>query len=286
MGSVASISVQRWQKSGKDPLNQFANAENKVELKRRLLDEQQLCSELRGATNANPGIAAAIYSVIGGHGGGTTPDEEEINVDTSKEVDTSEEARAAQRASAVELLIGTTQRLNNIKIYNFFIVVLSLLALAFNVPVAFWAILSSMGLLFSKNWTLKLAKELGDEVAREEWEDASHNVGWLVADNKCYMMKQTFMHARIDEHGAPRANGQMLYTNNRLHSPVLVDTEVDIELGESNLIKEKLTITITSSSCVGARRRSTPSPRTTNVHRRVDERLRVDFGSAYVHKEL
>ena len=68
-----------------------------------------------------------------------------------------------------------------------------------------------MGLLFSKRWTLELAKELGDEVLREEWEDTSQNVGWLVADNKCYMMKQTFMHAQIDEQGARRANGQMLY---------------------------------------------------------------------------
>jgi len=119
-----------------------------------------------------------------------------------------------------------------VKILNFFIVVLSLLALAFNVPVAFWGILTSMRLLFSKEFTVKLAKELGDAVAAEELPNSSQNIGWLVADNKCYMMRQKHMHANVDANGAPRANGEMLYTNNRLSSPVQVETEVDIESGE------------------------------------------------------
>ena len=223
-GASSSLHVRPWQSSGKDKLNCFSNPQTRSELKRHLLDEQLLRSELQGATKVNPAIGGAIYSVIGGGGAAAAeePDDGECG----------EIGGDAKRGAAVELLIGTVQRLNNVKILNFFIVVLSLLALAFNVPVAFWRILSGMRLLFSKYFTVQLAKELGDKVAAEELPNASQNVGFLVADNKCYMMRQKHMHADVDADGAPRANGEMLYTNNRLSSPVELETEVNIESGE------------------------------------------------------
>jgi len=90
-----------------------------------------------------------------------------------------------------------------------------------------------MSLIFSRDWTLKLAKELGDEVATCDYESASEEVGKVVADNKCYLKRQTYMHAKCDDAGVPqpRLNGQMLYTNNILWSPVTVEHEIGVEKG-------------------------------------------------------
>ena len=110
---------------------------------------------------------------------------------------------------------------------------LSLLALALNVPVTFWSILSAMGLLFSKTWTVELARELGDEVESRQVDGASKQVGISVVDNKCYMMPHKYMHAVVTRDGVFQSptNGQMLYTNNRLHVPLILPSEILLELG-------------------------------------------------------
>jgi hypothetical protein len=231
MGSGISLVVQPWQKST-DPNHAYANPETKANLKEKLLADTIRTEDLLGASEVNPLIKSAIVEVIGSRNMGT----EEMR-DTTDTVGLDDGVEALnKRLMATEYLTGALQRLRNYNIYNFFVVTMSLLALSYGIPEVFWTLLCSMGLLFSKRWTLQLAKELGDEVASAAREPAgaSTRIGFVVADNKCYMMRQTFMHAEYDADGnvqPPRTNGQMLYTNNVLWSPVVVEEEPEIETG-------------------------------------------------------
>lgn len=232
MGATVSLVIQPWQKSTEVPSQPYANQETRRNLKDKLLADTIRTEDLLGASQVNPHVKTAIVSVIGSRNMG-----DEETGDTMDTVGLDDGVVAFnKRLMATEYLIGTLQRLRNRQIFNFFIVTMSLLALSYNIPQVFWSLLCSMGLLFSKRWTLQLAKELGDEVASaaREPDGASAHVGFIVADNKCYMMRQTFMHAEYDSDGnvqPPRTNGQMLYTNNVLWSPVMVEEELDMAKG-------------------------------------------------------
>ena len=95
-----------------------------------------------------------------------------------------------------------------------------------------WRLLNMMSLLFSKSWTVELAKELGDEVARSRPNGASCNLGFGVSDNKAYFVKTAHVHAQgVEGADEPqRANGEFLYTVNNLEVPVIFDGENDIAL--------------------------------------------------------
>jgi hypothetical protein len=100
--------------------------------------------------------------------------ENEMDVDTEIEECRTE---IPKRRLTVELLVATLSRLRNQNILNFFSVVLSVIALGSCISVQFWAILCSMGVLFSRVWTIKLVREIGDEVALKRLPKASLNVG-------------------------------------------------------------------------------------------------------------
>ena len=230
MGNGASLNVQPWQIAGTDRLNRHANATTRQALKDKLLGPFD-ASDLLGASSINPAIKQHIIRIVGSRDEADALDP----ADTNSTLGPDGAAKGLpKRMMSIEYLTSTLQRLRNRNIYNFFIVVLSLLALSNNLPHVFWGILCSMGMLFSKEWTLKLAKELGDQVVASEVPGASQNVGIVVADNKCYFSKTTFRHNGYeDENGVlhDATDGHFLYTNNRLHWPVVLESELDIERG-------------------------------------------------------
>jgi hypothetical protein len=225
MGASVSLMVPSWQlNKSRPPTQRYANTETRNELKRRLLNHD--FSQLSAASSANPNMRDAIISVIGSKGMDASPEFETTMV---------EDAPITPRAAGIELLLSVGTRLRNQNIYNFFCVVLSILFLAANLNENMWHLLCMMGLIFSKRWTVELAKELGDEVRRSRPTNASTNVGFGVSDNKAYFVKTAYVHADgIEGAEQPqRANGEFLYTVNNLEVPVL------IEEGERDIIIEK-----------------------------------------------
>jgi hypothetical protein len=103
---------------------------------------------------------------------------------------------------------------------------MSIIALGSGVPVLFWAIMSRMGLLFSRVWTIDIVKEIGDEVAARKPAASSNEVGLAVADNKAYHVHTALVHAEgVDgvTSGPRVANGYFLYTVNNLQVPLVAD---------------------------------------------------------------
>jgi hypothetical protein len=140
------------------------------------------------AGKVNEAMRAAIVSIAG-----------ERQMASDMEVDTEIEASTTEipkRRLTVELLVATLSRLRNQNIVNFFTVVMSVIALGSCISVQFWAILCSMGVLFSRVWTIKLVREIGDEVALKRLPKASLNVGLCITDNKAYFDKVTFIRAQ------------------------------------------------------------------------------------------
>lgn len=103
-----------------------------------------------------------------------------------------------KRRAGLELIVSLVTRLRNQNVYNFLAAVLSILALGSRVPVQFWALLSMMGMLYSKRWTVDLVKEIGDSVASSRPERSSVNVGFGVTDNKAYLTKVTYINAHLE----------------------------------------------------------------------------------------
>lgn len=110
---------------------------------------------------------------------------------------------------------------------------LSIIALSCGMPYTMWALLASMGVLFSKTWTVRLVKEIGDEIARCEIKDSSKAVGFRVADNKSYLESVEFVHAEGVAGAAEeplRANGSFFHTVNNLYVPITMPNGVDITI--------------------------------------------------------
>jgi hypothetical protein len=214
MGSSIGIPliVPRWQV---DPtrlgsLNRFATPNVREELKARLLSDDYSI-HLKQTGEVNKIMTQAIMEVVG-----------ERDMENAIELDTEvEEATAVipKRRLAVELLLSVTTRLRNQNILNFFIAVLSVIALSCNLCVRFWSLLSSMKVLFSRVWTINLVREIGSEITSRKRTDSSKNIGLYVTDNKAYFKKLTYMHTvAIDgvTDGAPKANGEFLHSVNNV----------------------------------------------------------------------
>jgi hypothetical protein len=219
MGASVSIRVPSWQRIDTfQSQRQFANLETRNELKRRLITFN--IEDLTSAGDVNRDMMDAVVDIIGSRG---TTSEPEFSTLTDEDIEGSITARRA----GIEFILGIGTRLRNQNVYNFFIVILSILALASNLSESMWHLMCMMGALFSKTWTTKLAKELGDEVSRSRPADASANVGFGVSDNKAYFVKTSFMHAHgIEGADEPqRANGEFLYTVNNLQVPVIIEGE-------------------------------------------------------------
>jgi hypothetical protein len=180
------------------------------------------------AGKVNEVMRAAIVSIAGDR-----QMKSDMEIDTELEESQSE---IPKRRLTVELLVATLSRLRNQNILNFFTVVLSVLALGSCVSVQFWAILCSMGVLFSRVWTVKLVREIGDEIALKRLPKASLNVGLCIADNKAYFDKVTFIRARPVEGVTDeplKLNGNFLYTVNNIQVPLITqEGDISVEPGQ------------------------------------------------------
>ena len=236
MGMCTSINVPFWQvDNDKPPLQRFANESTRRALKERLIAGD--FSPLVEASEVNPKLKEGILSLIGSRN--FEPDHED---DT--DVDRLEVSPLSKRQAGVELLVAVTTRLRNQNVYNYFAVVLSILALASGVPVLFWSLLTGMGVLFSRKWTIKLAREIGDEVAATKPEGTSLDIGLAIADNKAYFIRTAHVHAEeidgVTE--LPRAaNGEFLHTVNNIQVPIIMPGGVDIELRRGTFVNFALT---------------------------------------------
>ena len=222
MGSATSINVPTWQVDLEGHTShRYGNDKTRAELKSRLL-QHDYSALIIEAGEVNKSMKEAFFSVIGSRG---AVDETDTEVSMSK------------RRAAIELIVGHLTRLRNPKILNFFVVVLSALALGYGVPVAFWSLLTFMGLLFSRRWTIDLVREIGDEVASSRTEGASETIGLCVTDNKAYFVTTAHVHAPEVEgvtEGPRQANGKYLYTVNNLQVPLQVQMG-DVEIGFGKL---------------------------------------------------
>ena len=230
MGSAIGIpvTVSSWQI---DParlgsLNRFATSKVREELKTRLLSDDYSI-HLKQTGQVNEIMTHAIIEVVG-----------ERDIENALELDTEVEETAniiPKRRLAVELLISVTTRLRNQNILNFFIAVLSVIALSCNLCVRFWSLLCSMKVLFSRVWTIKLVREIGGEISRRKKTSSSKNIGLYVTDNKAYFKKLTYMHtAAIDgvTDGAPKANGEFLHSVNNVQVNLdMPNGDIDIAPG-------------------------------------------------------
>ena len=91
-----------------------------------------------------------------------------------------------------------------------------------------------MGVLFSRVWTIKLVREIGDEVALKRLPKANLKVGLCITDNKAYFDKITFIRAPAVEGVADeplKVNVNFLYTVNNIQVPLIMRDDVIIEPG-------------------------------------------------------
>ena len=230
MGNAAapSLRVPDWQHNpGAGSLNQFGNDQTRDALKNLLLRKPFPRDELLGASHANPEIRAAILDAIGfgSHVTEAFSAEDLVGTDDGCQPIT-------KRLLGTESIIASMTRLNNYKVKNFFVVVLSLMALMSGCSTQFWGILVSLGILFGKGWVVDLARELGDDVfANPPAQGVSRNIGFVVFDNKAYFDRTVHIHAEIPGQ-ARRANGVFVHTVNRLQVPVFVGAnDIPLEKG-------------------------------------------------------
>ena len=225
MGSSVSLIVPRWQYND-GPGNKFSNQVVRNRLKERLHSDNY-APYLVEAGQVNEAMREAIVSIAG-----DKQIENEMDVDTEIEECRTE---IPKRRLTVELLVATLSRLRNQNILNFFSVVLSVIALGSCISVQFWAILCSLGVFFSRVWTIKLVREIGDEVALKRLPRASLNVGLSLTDNKAYFDKITFIRAPAVEGVADeplKVNGYFFYTVNNIQVPLIMPRDdVIIEPG-------------------------------------------------------
>ena len=232
-----SLKVPKWQVNEElPPLQRFANPKTREALKERLISGDY--RSLTETGEVNPALKDAIISIIG-----SRQIESLVEQDTGAEAD-DEGLLIPKRRAGVELLVSIATRLRNQNIYNFLAVVLSIIALSCGLPCTMWALLGSMGVLFSKAWTVRLVREIGDEIARREVKHSSKSIGFCVSDNKSYLESIEYVHAE----GIPglteqplRASGRFLHTVSNFQVTVIMPDGLDI-------IIEKGRTLITSTS--------------------------------------
>ena len=215
MGGSASIGigVPQWQKSNShEPPNEYANDETRQNLKDRLLDSDYE-KHIIEAGEHNREVRDEFMKVVGVKGPRRSMSDSAACEDESDGINS--------RRLAFEALVGLATRLRNKDIYNFFTVVLSLLFLFYAVPGVIWGILQEMRIIHTRDWSEKLATELGNEIS--VWKPSySSTVCIVVFDNKAYFAKTKYQHVSANDEGGPRirADGEFLHTVNRLHVPI------------------------------------------------------------------
>ena len=174
----------------KHPFQPHANEDTRSALMEKLLNFQP--HDLVEAGDENPEALHEIVRLIGTRG---------TDIRDSGEEESDDENRQAipKRRLAAEGVMTMLVRNINQTILNFLAAVLSLLALTCGVAKSFWAILNRLGILFSKPWTVQLARDLGTIVEGQRIEGEDEGLGMVVADNKCYSMKPVFKHAKYND---------------------------------------------------------------------------------------
>jgi hypothetical protein len=141
---------------------------------------------------------------------------------------TSDDTQMHRRAMRLEFLIGLSMRMRNQTFPAFLCVCISLRCLQCGLPRSLWEILAGLRIIFSYQWTLDLAREIGRICSRYPSDDGvSRSVGMACADNCAYMVKLTFQHME--------KTGEFLQTVNWYSMPLRVgcDGEVPEVKGES-----------------------------------------------------
>lgn len=231
MGASCSIQVPAWQvDQDRDAQHRFANPVTRERLKNNLLDGNY--TRLVEAGRLNPQLLEPVLAVIG------TRDMSADDLHDDVEALDMDEGVCSysKRRLGAEMIVSLLTRLRNQNVYNFFAVVLSILALGAGVPVQFWALLSMMGLVFSRPWTIALVRELGVDVANRRVMGASTEVGWMVTDNKCYLQSIAVVNPDGPDQ-TKKANGEFLYTVNNLQAPVMMPSGIDIVVKEGELLQ-------------------------------------------------
>ena len=124
----------------------------------------------------------------------------------------------APKRLAIEMLVSTLIRNRNSEIRVYFSAVLSILALQTGMHRQLWQVFTSMGVLYSKPWTKKLARDLGKEIEERVVDGMSMEVLLVVVDNKSYFKRLVYTHQETDQQ---EGNGRFLHTVNVLRSPVI-----------------------------------------------------------------
>jgi hypothetical protein len=199
-------------------------------LKKRLAQESYYES-LKECGEINPSLKEAVLSVVG-----TRNLDSDLETDTTDEPD--EDTAVIKRRISLECIIGFMSRLKNLNIQNFFIVILSIIALGSYVSVEFWSLLTMMGFAFSRRWTINLVREIGDNIAGTKPEGSSANVRLAVTDIKAYFVKSALVHAVDVANALLAVNVNFLYTvNNVLKKGVFL--RVPLQVPEIDILPGK-----------------------------------------------
>ena len=202
-------------------------------LKKRLAQESYYES-LKECGEINPSLKEAVLSVVG-----TRNLDSDLETDITDEPD--EDTAVIKRRISLECIIGFMSRLKNLNIQNFFIVILSIIALGSYVSVEFWSLLTMMGLVFSRRWTINLIREIGDNIAGTKPEGSSANVRLAVTHIKACFMKSVLVHA-FEVEGVANTllavNVNFLYTVNNIQKKV-INLQVPLQVPEIDILPGK-----------------------------------------------
>ena len=202
-------------------------------LKKRLAQESYYES-LKECGEINPSLKEAVLSVVG-----TRNLDSDLETDITDEPD--EDTAVIKRRISLECIIGFMSRLKNLNIQNFFIVILSIIALGSYVSVEFWSLLTMMGLAFSRRWTINLVREIGDNIAGTKPEGISANVRLAVTKIKAYFVKSALVHA-VEVEGVANVllavNVNFLYTVNNIQKKV-INLQVPLQVPEIDILPGK-----------------------------------------------
>ena len=228
--SVPKLYLNAWQiNKTANRKHPYANDETRRGLIHRLLLYPLPKEELLAAGFLNSDISEAIQVFIGTNVFDLEAETTELSAAMDSDASDSDEEQLfeegilpvdpiAPKRLAIELLVSTLIRNRNSDIKVYFSAVLSILALQTGMHRQLWQVFTSMGVLYSKPWTKKIARELGKEIEERVVDGMSLEVLIVVVDNKSYFKRLVYTHQETDQQ---EANGRFLHTVNVLRSPVM-----------------------------------------------------------------
>jgi hypothetical protein len=235
-----------WQvsrKRGRRENDILANKDTRGNLVNHLVQNPLPMSLFVEAGFLNPALQNAIFDVIGHPKPEeiispvqmiTADEESDEDSDADSEQDEGDEIEAmGKKQLAAELLLSTALRNRSKKVYVFFAVTLSILALSVGLHQQMWQVLSAMGLLYSKRWTRALAIECGVKIESSVLEGQSDDIGCEIVDNIQYRRFQTWIHEETD---TQTANGEFKLCVNMCSVPIVSGPIPGLVRGESLIL--------------------------------------------------